>query len=164
VPFDLRHDPPGFLPALRLIGEAGEVAAHLVQWSPDRALEQVSDPALQDAVGRQADRVAGALGFEELAHLGIGEGRVASEIKPLHPVSVASVCPRRCRAEKVPAVEVPAPPHNQQGSRGRMPWRASLKGSLHRNRLDQARVIVDVAGAQADRMARHLLPTEGIIR
>ena len=42
VPLDLRHDPPGFLPALRLIAEAGEVAAHLVRRSPDWALEQVS--------------------------------------------------------------------------------------------------------------------------
>jgi len=42
VPLDLRHDPPGFLPALRLIAEAGEVAAQLMRRSPNRALEQVS--------------------------------------------------------------------------------------------------------------------------
>jgi len=45
------------------------------------------------------------------------------------PLTVTSpVYPSRCRADKVRAVEVPAP-HNQQASRGRMPWRAVLKGS-----------------------------------
>src|SRR6478736_5358829 len=39
VPLDLRHDPPGFVPALRSIAEAGVIAAHLVRRSPDRALE-----------------------------------------------------------------------------------------------------------------------------
>jgi hypothetical protein len=58
VPLDIRHDPPGFLPALRLIAEAGEAAAHFVRRSLDRALDQVSDPVLQDGIGRQADRVA----------------------------------------------------------------------------------------------------------
>ena len=42
VPLDLRHDPSGFLPTLRLIAEAGEVAAQLMRRSPNRALEQVS--------------------------------------------------------------------------------------------------------------------------
>src|SRR5215469_233522 len=88
-PDALASNPSGFLPALRLIAEAGEVTLHLMRRPPDRALEQVPDLVLKDAVGRQANRVTGALGFEELVHLGIGEGRVAWEIKPLHPVSVA---------------------------------------------------------------------------
>src|SRR5271156_7103879 len=50
VPLDLRHDPPRFLPALRLIAETGEVAAHLVRRSSDRTLEAVSDFVLQDPV------------------------------------------------------------------------------------------------------------------
>src|SRR6516165_6084269 len=94
------------MPALRLIAEAGEIAAHIVRWSSDRTLEQIADPALQDAVGRQADRVAGSLGFEELIHLGIGEGRVASEIKPLHPVSVAGDYRLQHRAPAISAVHV----------------------------------------------------------
>src|SRR5206468_9139211 len=85
---DLRHDPPGFLPALRLIAEAGEVAAHLVRRSPNRALEQVSDPVLQDPVGRPRDRITHTLGFEELVDLGVGEGRVATEIETLQDVPV----------------------------------------------------------------------------
>jgi hypothetical protein len=55
VLLDLRHDPPEFLPALRLIAEAGEVAAHLVRRSPDWALEQISYLVLDDPVGRQPD-------------------------------------------------------------------------------------------------------------
>ena len=57
--------------------------------SPNRALEQVSDLALQDAVGRQPDRITHALGFEELVDLGFGEGRITSEIETLHRVPVA---------------------------------------------------------------------------
>ena len=64
MPFDLRHNMAWLVPALRLIAEAGVVAPHLVGRSPDRAFEQVSDLILQDLIGRQADRVAGTLGFE----------------------------------------------------------------------------------------------------
>src|SRR4029077_1806009 len=60
------------LPKARL-AKAGEVAAHLVRWSPDRALQQVSDPVLQDAIGREPDRVADALAFEELVYLRGGQ-------------------------------------------------------------------------------------------
>ena len=57
--------------------------------APNRAVEQVSDLALQDAVGRQADCITHALEFEELVDLGVGEGRIASEIQPLHDAAVA---------------------------------------------------------------------------
>jgi hypothetical protein len=43
VPLDLRHDTSGLFPALRLIAEADEVAAHLMWRSPDGALKQVAD-------------------------------------------------------------------------------------------------------------------------
>ena len=60
------------------------------------------------------------------------------------PLTVTSpVYPSRCRADKVRAVEVPAP-HNQQGSRGRMPWRAVLKGSSQ-----GGIVVLDVADVRA---------------
>src|SRR6266851_4969237 len=88
VPLDLRHNPPRLLPTLRLIAEAGIIAAHLIRRSPDRALEQVSDFVLQDAVGRQPDHVTYAFGFKELVNLGVGEGGVAAEIAPLHLLPV----------------------------------------------------------------------------
>jgi hypothetical protein len=55
-------------------------------------------------------------------------------------IATCHVYPRRCRAEKVRVMAVPAPQHNQRGSRGRMPRRASLASSLRRDRLDQVRV------------------------
>ena len=79
MPLDLGHDTSRLLPTLRLVAEAGVVTAHLKRWASDRALEQVADPVLQDAIGRQPDCVANALGFDELVNLGIGEGRVAAK-------------------------------------------------------------------------------------
>src|SRR6516165_3276781 len=52
------------------------------------------------------NRIAHALGFEELVDLGIGEGRVASEIKPLHPVSVAHDHRLQHRAPAIRAMDV----------------------------------------------------------
>src|SRR3954447_17373723 len=80
MPFYLGHDMARPVPALRLIAEAGVVPSHLVRWSPDWALQQISDLILQDLVGRQPDRVACALDFEELVNLGIREGCVTPEI------------------------------------------------------------------------------------
>ena len=78
MPFDLGHDVARLIPALRPIAEAGEEAAYFLRRSPDRTLEQVSDLALQDGVGRQPDRIAVALGFEELVDLRIGKGCVTA--------------------------------------------------------------------------------------
>ena len=55
MPLHLGHDMARLVPALRLIAEAGVVAPHLVWRSPNRALEQVLDPLLQDPVRRQSD-------------------------------------------------------------------------------------------------------------
>jgi hypothetical protein len=63
MPLDLGDNTSWLSPALRLITEAGEVAAQVMRRSPNRALEQVSDLALQDAVSRQADCITHALGF-----------------------------------------------------------------------------------------------------
>src|SRR3954447_4081549 len=90
MPLDFGHDVARLVPALRLIAEAGVVTSYLMRWSPDRAFEQMPDLVLQDLVGRQADRVAGTLGFEELIYLGIGEACVASEIQMLHDAPVTS--------------------------------------------------------------------------
>ena len=49
----------------------------------------VTNPPLQDAVGRQPDRVADALGFEKLVHLGVAESRIAAEVEALHDPPVA---------------------------------------------------------------------------
>src|SRR5215213_2222713 len=109
MPFDLGHDVARLVPALRLVAEAGVVAPHLVRWSPDRALQQMSDLVLQDLVGRQADRVAGTLGFEKLVNLGIREGCVTSEIQMLHNPPVTRNHRLQQRAPAVSAVDVARP-------------------------------------------------------
>src|SRR4051812_42883622 len=48
----------------------------------------MSDLVLQDLIGRQADRVAGTLGFKKFVDLGIGKGCVTSKIQMLHDASV----------------------------------------------------------------------------
>jgi hypothetical protein len=81
IPLDRGDDAARPLLPLRPIAEAGELAAPLMRRSPDRVFQQVADPTLQDIVGREPDCVTSAFGFEELAYLGVGEGRVASEIR-----------------------------------------------------------------------------------
>ena len=85
MPLDLRYHPAGLLPALRLITKAGVEAEHLVRRSRYWALEQVSDLVLQNAIGRQLDRVADAFGFEELVDLWTGEGCVTPGNKGASP-------------------------------------------------------------------------------
>lgn len=106
MPFDLGHDVARLVPALRQIGEAGVVPSYLVRRSPNGALEQVSDPLLQHPVGRQSDRVADALGFEVLVHLGAAERRVAPEIETLHGAPVAGNHRLQHRAPAIGAVHV----------------------------------------------------------
>jgi hypothetical protein len=46
------------------MGEAGVVTAYFLRRSPDWALQQIADFALQDIIGLQPDRVSHVLGFE----------------------------------------------------------------------------------------------------
>src|SRR5215211_6168449 len=54
-----------------------------------RTREQVSDPALKDGMGGEADHIAVVLRLQELIDLGRGKRRIGSEVAPLHrgPVS-----------------------------------------------------------------------------
>jgi len=69
----------------------------------------MSDLVLQDAIGRQADRVAGTLGFEKLVDFGIGKSCVTSEIKMFHDAPVTSDHRLQQRAPAVSAVHVAGP-------------------------------------------------------
>src|SRR4051812_34307274 len=111
MPFDLGHDMARLVPALRLIAEAGVVTSYLMRWSPDRSLQQMSDPILQHLVGRQSDRVAGTLGFKKLIDLGIGEGCITPEIQMLHDAPVTSNHRFQHRAPAVSAMDVARPQH-----------------------------------------------------
>ena len=107
MPLDFRYHSAGLLPALRLIAEAGIVAAHLMRRSTDRAFEQISNLVLRDPVGRQPDAVTHTLGFEELVDLRVGKGRVAAEIAPLYSVPVTGDHLLQHRAPALGAVNVP---------------------------------------------------------
>src|SRR3954464_8144232 len=109
MPLDLGHDVARLVPALRLVAEAGVIAPYLVGWSPDRALQQISDLILQDLVGRKSDRVAGTLGFKKLVDLGIGESSVASEIQMLHNAPVTRNHRLQHRAPTIGTMHVARP-------------------------------------------------------
>src|SRR5712671_2539839 len=85
------------------------MASYLVRRSSDRALERVSDPVLQDPVGRQSDRVADALGFKKLIYLGVRESRVAPEIEALHAAPIARDHRLQHRAPAISAMHVARP-------------------------------------------------------
>ena len=64
MPLDLGHDTSGFLPGRRLLAEGGMKDPDMVRRSPDGAGQKVRDLLLQDRVGRQADGVGVAFGFQ----------------------------------------------------------------------------------------------------
>ena len=61
----------------------------MVRRTPDRALEQVTDPLLQKPVGGEADRVADPLGFQVLVDARHGEGRVGAEVEARDLAAIA---------------------------------------------------------------------------
>jgi hypothetical protein len=63
MPLDLGNHPARLGPASGLIGEVGVVPPNLVRMTPDRPLEQVADPVLEDLIGWNADRILDPLGF-----------------------------------------------------------------------------------------------------
>jgi hypothetical protein len=76
VPLDFGDHPARLRPASGLIAEIGVEPTHLV-W---RSLEQVADPALQDLVGREPDRVFDPLRLQELIDLRVREAGVGPVI------------------------------------------------------------------------------------
>jgi hypothetical protein len=79
--------------------------------TPDGPGQQVSDPLLQDRVGRQADGVADPLGLEQLVELGLGEGRIAAEIKNKASATIAGDHWHQGGAPAVGAMHVAGPEH-----------------------------------------------------
>jgi hypothetical protein len=69
----------------------------------------VPDPLLQDRVGRQADGIPHALRFQQLVELGLGEGRVATEIENKAPAAIAGDHRRQDGAPIVGAMDVAGP-------------------------------------------------------
>src|ERR1700720_4016127 len=85
MPLDLGDHPARLGPALRSIAEIGMEATYLVRRSPDRTLEQVANPTLQDLVGRQPDRVFDVLSLQVLVDARHGEGGIGPKIDAPDP-------------------------------------------------------------------------------
>ena len=81
MPLDFGDHPARLGPASGLISEIGVEPPHMVRGSPDRSVEEVADPVLQDAVCRNADRVFDPFAFEELVDIGIGKAGVGPEVE-----------------------------------------------------------------------------------
>ena len=75
--------------ASRLRGEIGMEPTHLIGRSPDWALEQIADPALENLVGRQPDHILDPLGLQVIVDARHGEGCIGPEIdaRDLAPVA-----------------------------------------------------------------------------
>ena len=67
-------------PASSPIAKAGVSATDMVRVAPDRALEQMTNPLLQDQVGGEPDRILDPLVFQVLIDCRHGEGRVGAEV------------------------------------------------------------------------------------
>ena len=80
MPLDLGHDTAGLAPGRGLVSEIRVKDPDMVRWPPDGAGQQVLNLPLQDRVGRQADGVGVAFGFQEFIDLRLGEGGIGPEI------------------------------------------------------------------------------------
>src|SRR3954463_979698 len=80
MPLDLGHDPAGAAPGLGLVAEAGVETPDLVGRTPHRTLEQMSNPALENRIGGQADDIAVILRLQEFVNLGRGKTRIGAEV------------------------------------------------------------------------------------
>src|SRR6516164_9027531 len=89
MPFDLRNHPARLGPASGLIAEVRMKPAHLVWRPPNRTLEQITDPVLEDLVGRQPDRILDPFGFQVFVDARHGEGCVGPEIDARYLALVA---------------------------------------------------------------------------
>ena len=86
---DLGGDPARLRPACGPVVEVGAIPPNMVRWPPDRTLEQVADPALQDAVRRKPDRVFDPFGFKIFLNIWIGEAGIGPKINARYLAAIA---------------------------------------------------------------------------
>ncbi len=89
MPLDLGHDPAGLATGCRLVAEAGVKDSDVVRRPSDGPGQQMCDLLLQDRVGRQADGLGVAFGFQERVDLRLGESGIRAEIAAQVPISIA---------------------------------------------------------------------------
>lgn len=79
MPFHLRDDAAFARVRSGPVAKTGVEALHILGLSSDGALERMGNAPLKDHVGRLADRVLIALGFEEIVKVGPKQGRLPHE-------------------------------------------------------------------------------------
>ena len=89
VPLHFGDNPTRTRPTRRLVVEALVESLHVVRRTPDRPLEQMTDSRLENLISRKADRVLNPFGFQELVHIRLSEGGIASKGDACRRSSVA---------------------------------------------------------------------------
>jgi hypothetical protein len=90
-----------------LEGEACIGPAHVIRRAANGAVEQISDPFLQDAVGGQTDRIFDPLGFEELVDFRIRKAGVGAKIKARDFATIPRHDGLQHRVPPIGAMDVP---------------------------------------------------------
>lgn len=83
--FGLGNDAAFPVPRSGLVAEAGMEPLDTLGRTPDRTAKQLGDAFLVTLVGRQADRIVNALGFEVFVQIRRGVRRVAAKVNPNLP-------------------------------------------------------------------------------
>src|SRR3954471_21552646 len=109
MPLHLGYDPARAGPALGLVAEAGVETPDLVGWTAHRTLEQMSNPALENSIGGQADHVPVVLRLQEFVDLRRGKTRIGPEVAPLHRGPVAGDHRLQHRTPALGGVDVAGP-------------------------------------------------------
>ena len=78
-------------------------------WTTHRTLEQMSNPALENSIGGQADHVPVVLRLQEFVDLRRGKPRIGPEVAPLHRRPVAGDHRLQHRTPALGGVDVAGP-------------------------------------------------------
>ena len=79
MPLDFGYDPTRLRPTSRLILRGRIQTPHAVRWAADGPFQQMRDPALQDLIGRQLDRIIDPLRFKVIVDARRREGGIAAK-------------------------------------------------------------------------------------
>jgi hypothetical protein len=90
MPLNLGYDPARLRPTSRLIPKGRIQTPHAVRWAADGPFQQMRDPALQDLIGRQPDRIIDPLRFKIIVDARGRKGGIAAKGNacPLAPITL----------------------------------------------------------------------------
>ena len=86
MPLDLGNNTAGFVPGRRLILYVAVDTLHAFWWASNRALEQMRDPDLRNAIGAKADGVEISSRFQRFIEVRDGDGGISP--KEPHQVTI----------------------------------------------------------------------------